>query len=491
MQNHSLITDLYQLTMAQCHWQLGRHNKQAVFHLNFRRHPFSNGYIIVCGVKEIIEIIENYKFEQNDLNYLANLKTKNKQNIFSKEFLSFLKTFAFNCSIYSFIEGTIAFASEPVMRIKGTLLECQLLESILLNTINFQSLIATKASRIFNAAKGKPILEFGLRRAQGKDGALAASRAAYIGGCSATSNVLAGKTYAIPVVGTHSHSWVMSFDSEKEAFKQYVLTAPQNCSLLIDTYSATQGITNAICVVKKYLTNAKNNFFAVRIDSGDITYFSKIIRQKLDQAGFINTKIIASNALDEYIITSLNEQDAKIDIWAVGTKLVTAKDDSAMNGVYKLSAIKEKNWNYCIKISEDIEKINDPGILQVARLYKKNSSPLKQNLFIGDVIFNELTFNLSQEDIVMINPVNPLQQKTFSQKTISQLLLKEVMKNGKICYNFPSIHETRQYVLSQLNQLDHSIKRLFNPHTYHVGLEKSLFDLKKQLISAKKNQHNS
>lgn len=478
--SYALITDFYQLTMAQGFWKLKKHNQLAVFHLYFRKIPFQNGYIIFCGLKNFLEIVENYHFSLEDLDYLASLKTNNKNKVFEPQFLSFLKNFVFRCRIDSVLEGDIVFAKEPVMKISGTLLECQLLETILLNTINFQSLIATKASRIYNVAKGKPILEFGLRRAQGKDGALAASRASYIGGCFATSNVLAGKHYGITVIGTHSHSWVVSFEDEKEAFRKYILQTSEDFSFLIDTYSILQGLENAIIVANEQ-KDAKKRFFAVRIDSGDIAYFSKIIRKKLDQAGFQHTKIIASNDLDEHIIDSLYQQNAKIDIWAVGTKLVTAKDDPAMHGVYKLSAIqKEKKWNYRLKISEDIEKTSDPGILQVARFYEKNN-------FLGDVVFNEQEKEIwnKKNYIEMVNPNNPIQRKKFSKKQDFKLLLQTVMKQGKTCYHFSDIHTVRKNTIEKLQNLDESIKRLINPHIYPVGLEKNLFELKQKMILTK------
>ena len=476
--SYALTTDFYQLTMAQSLWKLGRQNEQAVYHLQFRKTPFKNGYIIFCGLQDLLEIIENYRFSTDDLDYLASLIV-NKKKIFSTQFLNFLKQFSFQCRIDACLEGSIVFAKEPVLRVMGGLLECQLLETISLNTINFQSLIATKASRIFNASKGKPILEFGLRRAQGNDGGLTASKAAYIGGCFATSNVLAGKNYGITVVGTHSHSWVVSFDSEKEAFRNYVKYSPDNFSFLIDTYSILQGLENAIAVAKEQ-KNAKKNFFAVRIDSGDIAYFSKIIRKKLDAAGFKNTKIIASNDLDEYIIASLDQQKAQIDIWAIGTKLVTANDDPAMHGVFKLSAIKKKNqWDYCLKISEDIEKTNEPGILQVARFFDKKN-------LLGDVIFDEKKNSL-ESNIVMINPFNPIQKKRFSNKQDCKLLLKNVMDKGKICYCFSDIHTIRKKTIDQLENLDEEIKRFINPHIYPVGLEKTLFEFKQKLILKKKN----
>ena len=475
-QSFSLFTDLYQLTMAQGYWEAGKKNQQAVFHLSFRKNPFKGGYIIFCGLKPALEAIEKFFFSADDLKYLASLKSTNKQPVFSKKFLNFLKDFKINCTIKSLPEGTVIFAGEPVLQVAGTLLECQLLESLLLNIINFQSLIATKSARIFSLAQNKSILEFGLRRAQGIDGAISASRAAYIGGSFATSNLLAAKIYNIPVIGTHSHSWVLSFASEKLAFEQFIRSFPKKFSLLIDTYSALSGIKNAIEVVKKH--SSPNSFFAVRIDSGDLAYLSKKIRHFLDQAGFTKTKIIASGDLDEYIIASLKEQQAAIDIWAVGTKLITATDEPALNGVYKLSAIyEEKNWRFCTKISDDLNKSNDPGILQIMRFFSPDG------LALGDAIYNQLEPIKKNTSCTIINPNNNLQQKVFSSSTLRRNILQIVMKNGKISYTFPTIEKVRKNTINQLSKFDDSIKRLVNPHLYPVGLEKKLFNLKKQLIS--------
>ena len=481
--SHSTLTDLYQLTMAQNYWKLSKKNLKTVFHLTFRDIPFGNGYIVFCGLDSVLEAVKNYAFYESDLIYLSGVKTQSNKLLFEKEFLEFLKNYKLNCNIYSVLEGTIVFAEEPVLRVEGAILDCMLLESQLLNKINFQSLIATKASRIFCASSGKPILEFGLRRAQGSDGALSASRSAYIGGVVATSNVSAGKIYDIPVVGTHSHSWVMSFESEKEAFKQYILSSPTNCVLLVDTYSTIQGTKNAISAVKEYLAEPEKNFLAIRIDSGDLAYLSKKARLLLDQAGFQNTKIIASNNLDEHIIASLNNQKAAIDTWAIGTKLITANKTSALNGVYKLSAIfndEKKKWKPCLKISEDIKKINNPGILQVIRFFDKDG------LAYADSIYNQLEFT-PKKSMVMINPRNPRQKKTISLDSPREELLHQVVKGGKVVYHSPSIHSIREKSLNQLKNFDASIKRQTHPHIYPIGLESGLYQVKEDLILKNKN----
>ncbi len=476
--SHATLTDLYQLTMAQGYWKIAKKNLKAVFHLTFRDIPFDNGYIVFCGLDSVLEAVENYAFCESDLIYLSKVKTPNGELLFEKEFLNHLKNYKLSCNIYSALEGSIVFAEEPVLRVEGTILDCQLLESQLLNKINFQSLIATKAARIFSVSMDKPILEFGLRRAQGSDGALSASRAAYIGGAAATSNVSAGKIHNIPIVGTHSHSWVMSFDSEKEAFKQYILSCPTNCILLVDTYSTIQGTKNAISAVKAYLVEPEKNFLAIRIDSGDLAYLSKKARLLLDEAGFHKTKIIASNDLDEHIIASLNEQRAAIDTWAVGTKLITANGASSLNGVYKLSATfneDKKKWMPCLKISEDIKKINNPGILQVLRFFDKDG------VAYSDSIYNQLEFT-PEKNMVMINPHNPRQKKTISLDDHHEKLLHQVVKEGKVVYRSPSIHRIRERALNQLKNFDASIKRHIHPHIYPIGLERGLYQLKDELI---------
>ena len=363
------MTDLYQLTMANGYWNTRRHYT-AVFLMFFRKNPFNGGYIVFSGLNPLLELLKNFSFTAEDIAYLSSLKGTDGTNLFTSDFLEYLSSFRLSCDILSIPEGTVVFPHEPVLRVQGNIIDCQILETIILNTINFSSLISTKAARIYHSAGGKEILEFGARRAQGADGALTATRAAYIGGCSATSNVLAGRTYNIPIKGTIAHSWIMSFENELEAFEKYVENYPNNCILLVDTYNCIQGIKNAIIAAKK-LPNPVKDFIGIRIDSGDLAYLSIIARDMLDKAGFMNAKIIASSDLDEFIIHSLIEQGAKVDIWAVGTKLVTANISPAMEGIYKLSAIrnKKKKWEYKIKLSEERYKFNTPGILQTRRFF--------------------------------------------------------------------------------------------------------------------------
>ncbi|MBX2842333.1 MAG: nicotinate phosphoribosyltransferase, partial [Flammeovirgaceae bacterium] len=349
-----LFTDLYQITMAYGYWKSGTTEKEAVFNLYYRKNPFEGGYAVCCGLDYAIDYLQDFCLDDSDLEYLAQLTGNDDKPLFEKGFLDYLSNMEFNCDIDAIPEGSVVFPNEPLVRVKGPLFQCQILETALLNIINFQTLVATKAARLSIAALGEPILEFGMRRAQGIDGALAASRAAYIGGCSATSNVLAGKLFDIPVKGTHAHSWVMSFDTEEEAFAAYAKAMPNNCVFLVDTFNTIEGVKKAIKEGLK-LRERGYEMVGIRLDSGDLAYLSIEARKLLDNAGFKNAKIVASNDLDENIITSLkSQQDAQVNVWGVGTKLATAFDQPALGGVYKISAIKntEGEWDYKIKLSE-------------------------------------------------------------------------------------------------------------------------------------------
>ncbi|MBI4845644.1 MAG: nicotinate phosphoribosyltransferase, partial [Candidatus Omnitrophica bacterium] len=336
-QSLGLLTDFYQLTMAYSYWKTGVSEKEAVFHMFFRNNPFKSGFTIACGLEYVIDYLENFYIDETDVAYLQSLRGNDDKPIFERKFLDYLFNLEINCDIDAIPEGTVVFPMEPLIRVHGPILQCQMLETALLNIINFQTLIATKAARMCIATDGDPILEFGLRRAQGIDGSLAASRAAYIGGCAATSNVLAGKLFDIPVKGTHAHSWVMSFDDELESFKAYAKAMPNNCVFLVDTYDTLEGVRKAV-EVGIWLRQNGHDMMGIRLDSGDLAYLSIEARKILDQSGFVNTKIVASNDLDENIITSLKEQNAQINVWGVGTKLITAYDQPALGGVYKLSA---------------------------------------------------------------------------------------------------------------------------------------------------------
>lgn len=472
----SLLTDLYQVTMAYGYWKAGMTEQEAVFNLYFRKNPFQGGYTISCGLAYVIDYLKNFRFDKSDLDYLATLKGNDGKPLFEEGYLKYLEDMRFSCDIDAIPEGTVVFPNEPLVRVRGPLFQCQLLETPLLTIINFQSLIATKASRLCIAAQGDPVLEFGMRRAQGIDGALAASRASYIGGCVGTSNILAGKLFDIPVKGTHAHSWVMSFPSEEEAFETYADAMPNNCVFLVDTYNTEEGVKKAIKAGLR-LREKGYEMVGVRLDSGDLAYLSIKARELLDEAGFPDAQIIASNDLDEQIIASLKQQqDAQIGIWGVGTKLATAYDQPALGGVYKVSAIKNKEgqWDYKIKLSEQSIKISNPGLLKARRYYYEDGSAA------GDMIYDE---RLIEKGVVTImDPLDNTRRKKIEEGTKYKELLVPVFREGEQVYISPSIHEIRDLVTTELEAFHTSIKRFTNPHSYPVGLERSLYQLKTDLI---------
>ena len=471
-----LLTDFYQLTMAYGYWQAGMHDQEAVFHLSFRKIPFRGGYAICAGLATVIEYLNHFQFNEDDISYLASLKTDSGKAVFDLNFLAYLKTLRFSCDVDAIEEGNVVFPQEPLLRVKGPLLQCQLLETILLNIINFQTLVATKAARICYAAKGEPVLEFGLRRAQGFNGGLAASRAAYLGGCAATSNLLAGKLYGIPVKGTHAHSWIMCFPTEIEAFRQYANVLPENAVFLVDTYNSIEGIKNAITVAKE-LEQQGYRLGGIRLDSGDLAYLSIQARELLDAAGFKHAVIVASNDLDEHVIASLKEQGAMINIWGIGTKLVTAYEQPAFDGVYKLSAIrtiKNREWEYKVKLSEQTAKISTPGILNIRRFYNTHGKA------IGDAVYDE---NLKiKPGCTIIDPTDILHQRYMPVDADYTELLKPIFRQGKLVYDAPSLIQSRARVAKELATFHDSILRFLNPHTYPVGLEENLYHLKTKLV---------
>ena len=471
----SLLTDLYQLTMAYGYWKSGKAEQEAVFNLYFRKHPFGGGFTVACGLSSAISYLNEYGLSKEDINFLRTLTGSDGQPLFEEGFLEYLKNLKLKCDVAAVPEGTVVFPNEPLLRISGPILQCQLLETPLLNLINFQTLIATKAARMRLIAPDDTLLEFGLRRAQGPDGGMTASRSAYIGGFDATSNVLAGKLYGIPVKGTHAHSWVMSFDSELESFKTYAKFLPNNVTLLVDTYDTIQGVKNAI-IVGNQLRQRGQDLGGIRLDSGDLAYLSIEARRLLDAAGFEKTSIVASNDLDEYIMASLKDQGAKIDVWGVGTKLATAYDQPALGGVYKLAALKNEKgeWENKVKLSEQTIKTSTPGIQQVRRFRNDRG-------FMADMIFDVRDEN-STEKSMMIDPYDFTRQRTFEHKYEFEDLLQPIFRAGKQCYVIPTIEETKLRVQQQLSQLHSGTKRFVNPHTYPVGLEKKLFDTKTSLI---------
>ncbi len=476
----ALLTDLYQLTMAYGYWKSGRADHEAVFHLFFRRQPFDAGFTLACGLADAIEFLRRFRFSRSDLDYLHTLKGGDGKRLFDRGFLDYLGKLKLRLDVDAIPEGTLAFPHEPLMRIRGSILQAQLVETALLNLINFQSLVATKSARVCHAAQGDPVIEFGLRRAQGINGAMSASRAAYIGGCAATSNVLAGKAYGIPVKGTHAHSWVMSFDDEPESFEAYAKALPNNCIFLVDTFDTLQGVRHAIEAGKR-LKKLGHDLVGIRLDSGDLAYLSIEARKLLDAAGFRKASILASNDLSEHLIASLKQQGARIDAWGVGTKLVTAYDQPALGGVYKLSALRNSDgtWQHKIKLSEQAVKVTNPGVLQVRRFRKGN-------LFVGDAIYDE-TRPLS-ENVTIVDPADATRRKHFAKGTKFEDLLVPIMRRGRVVYEVPSLEKTRDRARRQLAMLHPGIRRLDNPHQYPAGLELSLHEFKTELILRAKGE---
>jgi nicotinate phosphoribosyltransferase len=461
--------------MAYGYWKNDLAERNSVFHLFFRSNPFEGGYAVSCGLEYVIDYLRNYAFSQDDLDYLATIRSKAGNPLFELAFLDYLGDLKFSCDLDAMPEGTVVFPHEPILRISGPIIQCQLLETPLLNMINFQTLIATKSARINMSAKGEPVLEFGLRRAQGIDGGLSASRASFIGGCSSTSNVLAGKLFDIPVSGTHAHSWILTFGSELEAFKAYAHALPDNCIFLVDTYDSLEGVKNAVEVGKLLRENGKK-MTGIRIDSGDLAYISQEARKILDREGFGDVEIVASNNLDENLVRSLKLQEAKITMWGIGTRLATAYDQPALGGVYKLSAIADKDgkWEYKIKLSEQTIKINNPGIQQVRRYYKSGK-------MVADMIY-DINYGVSDRNTIF-HPADYTKRKLLDEQVLqSKDLLVPVFRKGIPEYEPPAIREIQAKVKSEMESMYAGIKRFENPHTYPVGLEQRLYDKKMELI---------
>ncbi|MCH7398015.1 nicotinate phosphoribosyltransferase [Belliella sp. DSM 107340] len=480
----ALLTDFYQLTMAYAYWKSGKAEQEAIFNLFFRKNPFQSGFTIAAGLEYVIDFCNSFAFNKGDLDYLSEMKNSDGTVVFETDFIEYLSEMRFTCDLEAVEEGTVIFPHTPLIKVKGPLIQCQLLETALLNITNFQTLIATKAARVVFAAKGDAVLEFGLRRAQGIDGALAASRASFIGGCSATSNVMAGKLFGIPVSGTHAHSWIMSFDTELEAFYAYAEAFPEKCVFLVDTYDTINGIKNAI-EVGKFLREKGKEMVGVRIDSGDLAYYSNIAREMLDEAGFPEAKVVASNDLDEHIITSLKAQEASIDVWGVGTKLVTAYDQPALGAVYKLAAIKDQNgnWEPKVKVSQQSIKINIPGDHDVIR-FSKNGKAVADMICLKEDLAKKNTYTI-------IDPIDPTKRKKINGEYIEQtILLKSIFENGTLVYDPPAIEKIKENTQKNLQFFDKTHKRLVNPHIYPVGLEEKLYQLRTDLVFKMKNYDN-
>jgi nicotinate phosphoribosyltransferase len=477
------LTDLYQLTMAAGYLRLGMAERDAVFHLTFRRNPFGGGFAIAAGLDLAVDLLTTMRFDADDLAYIADLRGNDGKALFGADFIDRLGSFRFTGSVEAMPEGTVAFAHEPLVRVRAPLLEAQVVESVLLNLVNFGTLIATKAARIrYAAGPDAPIIDFGLRRAQGPDGALSASRAAYIGGVDATSNVLAGRLHGLPVRGTHAHAWVLSFADELSAFAAYAKVMPNNCVFLVDTYDTLDGVRNAVTVGKQMRADG-HEMIGVRLDSGDLAYLSIEARKILDAGGFKKAVIVASNDLDEHIITSLRgEQGARIDVWGVGTNLITAKDEPALGGVYKLAALREPDgtWRRPIKLSEQAIKISTPGILGVRRFTAADGT------ILADMIHDEL---LGEPDTrVIVDPFDITRRRQMRDATgFTELLLPAIVDGERAAAAEP-LAMMRARAADGLARLHQGVRRLTNPHEHPVGLEAKLASLRTDLIIAERDR---
>ena len=467
MRNLTLLTDLYQLTMLNGYFEKNIHKDIVIFDMFFRKNACNGGYTIICGIEQLVEYINNLHFSDDDLEYLKSL------GLFSDKFLDFLKDFKFTGDIYAVEEGTIMFPKEPIITVKAPLYQAQLIETALLTIVNFQSLISTKASRVCYAAKGDPVFEFGLRRAQGPDAGTYGARAAVVGGCAGTANVLAGKMFDIPVVGTQAHSWVQKFDNELDSFRAYADVYPDNCLLLVDTYDVLKsGVPNAIKVF--------DELKAIRIDSGDLQYLSNESKKLFEEAGYYDLIYTASNDLDEYTIASLKSSGSAINSWGVGTKLITSAESPSLGGVYKLTASYENDKLIPkIKISEDAEKINNPGFKKVVRIYNEN------NMAEGDLIMLHDEEIDTTKPLTIFDPTYTWKKTTFQNYTIKELQ-KPLFKNGECKYVPKSVIEIKKHVNEQLNTFWDSYKRFSNPKKYKVDLSKNLWTLKSDLLDSKK-----
>ena len=474
--NLTLLTDLYELTMMQGYFK-NPTNQTVIFDMFYRNNPCGGAFAITAGLEQMIEYIENLRFTKEDIDYLRSL------HIFEEDFLEYLSTFHFTGDIYAIPEGTVVFPREPLVKVVAPIMEAQLVETAILNIINHQSLIATKAARVCYAAKGDGVMEFGLRRAQGPDAGIFGARAAVIGGCVGTSNVLTGQMFDVPVLGTHAHSWIMSFPDEYTAFKTYAKMYPNSCTLLVDTYDVLKsGVPNAIRVFEEMREEGiPLTKYGIRIDSGDLAYLSKEAYKMLAAAGFDDAVISASSDLDEYLIETLKAQDAKINSWGVGTNLITSKGNPAFGGVYKLAAVKDKDSDTFvpkIKLSENTEKVTNPGDKTVYRIYSKSSGKIKADLIcLKDEIFNP------EETMIVFDPIDTWKKTKILGGTYElRELLVPVIKEGKRVYTSPSVMELRTYCQKEQNTLWDESRRFANPQKVYVDLSQKLYDLKKNLL---------
>ena len=478
--NLTLLTDLYEMTMMQGYFKSNQ-NRTVIFDAFYRTNPSDGGYAICAGVEQVIDYIENLHFDADDIAYLRGLQ------IFDEDFLAYLSDFHFSGDIYAIAEGSVIFPREPLIKVIAPIMEAQLVETAILNIMNHQCLIATKAARVCYAADGDGVMEFGLRRAQGPDSGTYGARAAMIGGCAGTSNVLAGQMFDVPVLGTHAHSWIMSFPDEYTAFREYARLYPNACTLLVDTYDTLKsGIPNAIRVFTEMRdAGIPLTSYGIRMDSGDLAYLSKQARTMLDEAGFPDAVIAASNDLDEYLIQSLKSQGATITSWGVGTNLITSKDCPAFGGVYKLAAIEGDDGHFIpkIKLSENTEKVTNPGNKTVYRIYDNETGKIKADLIclVGE------TFDETQ-DMLLFDPNEPWKKTTLPGRSyhMKELLIK-VVENGRRCYTSPSVMEIRTICTREKDTLWDENKRFINPAEIHVDLSQRLYDMKQELLSQHSN----
>jgi nicotinate phosphoribosyltransferase len=478
--NLSMLTDFYQLTMGNGYLKKGMKDRIAYFDMFFRKIPDDGGYVIIAGLEQFIEYINTLSFTEEDIKFLR------EKGIFSEDFLEYLREFKFQCDIWAIPEGTVVFPNEPIITVRGPIAQGQLIETMLLLTINHQSLIATKASRVVRASQGRNVLEFGSRRAQGYDGALLGARAAYIGGCFGTACTMVDELYGIPSVGTMAHSWIQSFQSEYQAFKAYAEVYPTSSVLLVDTYNTLKsGVPNAIRVAKEILEPKGNRLKGIRLDSGDIAYLSKAARKMLDEAGMKDCKITASNSLDEYLISDLLLQGAEIDIFGVGENLITSKSNPVFGGVYKLVAIENGNkLESKIKLSENPEKVTNPGFKKLYRFYHK-----KTNKAVGDLLTLRDEVVDDSKPYILFHPVHTWKKTVLTDYYVKELQVK-IFDKGKCVYSYPSIQEIREYCKGQVETLWEESLRLKNPHKYYVDLSEKLWTLKYDLINKYSSEEN-
>jgi nicotinate phosphoribosyltransferase len=476
----ALTTDLYEVTMACGYWRAGVSDHDAAFNVVFRENPFGGEFTVACGLAQVIDFVRDFQFREDEITYLATQRGNDHKPLFDAAFLDYLRGLRLTCNIDAMPEGTPVFPDEPLIRVCGPIIQCQLLETVLLTILNFQSLIATKAARVCRAAGNGEVIEFGLRRAQGVDGGLSAARAAYIGGCAGTSNLQAGERFGIPVSGTQAHSWIMFFETETEAFQTYAKVMPNNCVFLVDTYNSIEGTRRAIEVAKQ-LRKEGREMIGVRLDSGDRVTLSIQARKLLDQAGFADARIVCSGDLDEFAIAEMKQRGAKIDIWGVGTKLTTGQPDAALGGIYKLGATRppDGKWRYRIKLSDEPAKTSCPGLLQVRRYSDANGR------FVADAIY-EIDHEIRAPCAIFDIATNARSEISASD-SYSDLLVP-IFQQGELVYRVPDIHESRQCTRKQLSFLPPEVLRLEKPERYHVGLESSLHDLRSQLIAQAKEQ---